>query len=332
MSLQLKFGHKILLTAAAVTVVVFCLFALYNDYRQARSIQDDLHNTMQNLGNVLADNVARLLAEPAMASTFVASYIGTADGHFVIKPDRTMPDGYDARQRSWYTDAVSTDAPVLTGPYIGAGTDYLVMTQAVPVKGPSGLIGVLGVNLNLDKLAKIINAVDLNGLGYAFLVSADGKILVHPDKNLVTHKLQDVFADHPPVISTDISEVTEKGKARIITFTPVAGLPSVKWYIGLSVDKDKAYAALHDFRVSALIASLIAVLVTVALLGLIIKTLLRPLNIMGKAMQDIAEGEGDLTRRLRVVSHDEFGSLAQSFNRFVERIQHSIRSEERRVG
>ncbi|MER0843132.1 HAMP domain-containing protein, partial [Pseudomonas aeruginosa] len=46
---------------------------------------------------------------------------------------------------------------------------------------------------------------------------------------------------------------------------------------------------------------------------------------MGRAMQDIAQGEGDLTKRLKVTSNDEFGTLANAFNRFVERIHESIR-------
>lgn len=42
-------------------------------------------------------------------------------------------------------------------------------------------------------------------------------------------------------------------------------------------------------------------------------------------MEDISLGEGDLTRRLAVQSRDEIGQLATAFNRFVERIHHSIR-------
>ena len=52
---------------------------------------------------------------------------------------------------------------------------------------------------------------------------------------------------------------------------------------------------------------------------------MRPLRIMGKAMQDIAQGEGDLTKRLEIHSQDEFGQMAGSFNQFVERIHSSIR-------
>ncbi len=61
------------------------------------------------------------------------------------------------------------------------------------------------------------------------------------------------------------------------------------------------------------------------LLGMLIRVLMQPLTDMGRAMQDIAQGEGDLTKRLKVTSNDEFGTLANAFNRFVERIHESIR-------
>ncbi|MCP1508547.1 methyl-accepting chemotaxis protein [Pseudomonas marginalis] len=52
---------------------------------------------------------------------------------------------------------------------------------------------------------------------------------------------------------------------------------------------------------------------------------MQPLHMMTRAMQDIADGEGDLTRRLTLQNHDEFGILGNAFNRFVERIHTSIR-------
>jgi methyl-accepting chemotaxis protein len=64
-----------------------------------------------------------------------------------------------------------------------------------------------------------------------------------------------------------------------------AGLPSAQWYIGLSIDKDKAYAALSQFRTSAIIAMLIAVAAIAGLLGLLIPVLMSPLTTMGRAMQ-----------------------------------------------
>jgi len=46
----------------------------------------------------------------------------------------------------------------------------------------------------------------------------------------------------------------------------------------------------------------------------------KPINDISDAMRDIAEGEGDLTRRLPVKSKDEIGQLAEHFNLFVEKI------------
>jgi methyl-accepting chemotaxis protein len=51
----------------------------------------------------------------------------------------------------------------------------------------------------------------------------------------------------------------------------------------------------------------------------------RPLRLASKAMRDIAEGEGDLTQRLEVLSKDEIGQLAEGFNRFAGNIQELLR-------
>ncbi len=82
---------------------------------------------------------------------------------------------------------------------------------------------------------------------------------------------------------------------------------------------------LSEFRTSAVIATIIAVVIIIALLGMLIRVLLQPLHLMTRAMQDIADGEGDLTRRLTIQNNDEFGTLGNAFNRFVERIHTSIR-------
>ena len=46
-----------------------------------------------------------------------------------------------------------------------------------------------------------------------------------------------------------------------------------------------------------------------------------PLNQTVAALEDVAEGEGDLTRRIELRSKDEFGQLADAFNRFSAKLQ-----------
>lgn len=348
MTNNLKFSHKILLAASLVVIAAFSLFTLYNDYLQRNAIRDDLESYLHEMGNVTASNISNwlsgrillvesaaqsvardpspesltgLLEQKALTSSFAFTYLGNADGSFVMRPDAKMPEDYDPRTRPWYTDAVAAGGTTLTEPYVDAATSALIITIATPAKST----GVVGGDLSLQTLIDIINSLDFDGMGYAFLVSSDGKILVHPDKELVMKNLSEVYPKNTPRISSEFSEAELDGSQRILTFTPVKGLPSVNWHIGLSVDKEKAYAMLSEFRASAIIATIIAVVLIMLLLSMLISVLMQPLNVMGKAMEDIAQGEGDLTKRLTIQSNDEFGRLAAAFNQFVERIHTSIR-------
>ncbi|RMN47000.1 methyl-accepting chemotaxis sensory transducer with Cache sensor [Pseudomonas syringae] len=68
------------------------------------------------------------------------------------------------------------------------------------------------------------------------------------------------------------------------------------------------------------------VLVVIGIIGMLLTgTLLRPLGLMKNNLDDIAAGEGDLTRRLAISSNDELGDLAGSFNRFVDKIHGMVR-------
>ncbi|MDF2398382.1 methyl-accepting chemotaxis protein [Pseudomonas protegens] len=352
MNKNLRFSHKILLAASLIVIAAFALFTLYNDYLQRNAIRNDLDNYLQEMGDVTAKNiqtwlagrallienisqsvalnpdpanVSNLLEQKSVSSTFMGAYLGNKDGTFIIRPDSKMPDGYDPRARPWYKSAESSNGSALTEPYIDLASGQLVISIVDSVIKAGQRIGVVGGDLSLQVIADSINALDFDGMGYAFLISADGKILVHPDKNLVMKTLKDVYPQDTPRISNELSEISVDGKTRIVTFTPIKGLSSVNWYIGLSVDKDKAFAMLSEFRTSALIATLTAVALTIALLGLLIRLLMQPLHVMTRAMQDIADGEGDLTRRLSIHNQDEFGILGNAFNRFVERIHNSIR-------
>ena len=348
--MKLKFSHKILLAGCGIVVLAFSLFALYNDHLQSKSIRSNLEFSMDQAGVLTASSVTNwldgrllllqnlagnaanhdypaaqheLISQPAFTSNFLFTYLGDADGSFIQTPDEELPDDYDPRTRPWYTGATQANGVFLTEPYQDPTGD-MVVTIATPVKRHGQLTGVVGGDLSLRTLIGIINSVDFGGLGHAFLVSGDGQVLVTPQQDHLMKNLGEIYTGDVPRIASGLQPVQLEGQQRLLSFTPIAGLPSVDWYIGLSIDRDKAYAPLSQFRTSAIIAMLIAVLAIAVLLSLLIKVLMRPLQNMSRAMADIAEGEGDLTRRLAVESRDEFGTLSASFNQFVERIHASI--------
>ncbi|MEH6797943.1 MAG: methyl-accepting chemotaxis protein [Halopseudomonas sabulinigri] len=342
---QLSFNQKIVGAACVVVIAAFAAFSVYNDYLQRKTLQDNLQTYLADAGSLTAENISNwlsgrilllenlaantqseapdrlvpLLEQRTLAQTFDFSYLGGANGEFTMRPESEMPADYDPRTRPWFKDARAAGETILTAPYVDAATGDLTMTIATPAGA-----AVAAGDLNLKAISQIINALDFNGLGYAFLVSRDGSILVHPDSSLQMKTLRDIYPQNTPQISSGLSETELDGHPRLLTFVPVSGLPGVEWYVGLSVDRDKAFASLTSFRISALIAALIALAAIVLLLSLLMRYLLRPLNSLGLALDNIAKGEGDLTKRLPVNSDDEFGRLASAFNQFVERIHDSI--------
>ncbi|WP_201264099.1 methyl-accepting chemotaxis protein [Salinivibrio sp. HTSP] len=66
------------------------------------------------------------------------------------------------------------------------------------------------------------------------------------------------------------------------------------------------------------------VIVTGLIVGWFAQRMGQPVNNMLEKLNDIANGEGDLTQRLSIHGHDEIAQLGHAFNRFVEKLQHTI--------
>ena len=352
MTRNMKFSHKILLAAALVVAVAFACFIFFNDYRQREALSSSTEASMQELGSLTTSNIQtwlesriqllqslsqqvavdgnapaslkRIIDLPAYTGNFQLSYFGGADGVMFSVPAGNRAPDYDPRARGWYKAANSAQQTIVTEPYIAASSGKLVITVATPVQRQGQMLGVAGADIDLTSVSAIINSLNFGGHGHAFIVSADGKILIHPDSKLVLKTLAEAYPNGAPKVSAGLKEVEFNGKTQLISFTHVNGVPSADWYVALVLDKDTAFAMLSEFRTSALIAMVIAVVIIIALLGMLIRVLMQPLLTMGRAMHDIAEGEGDLTKRLVIHGNDEFGALGTSFNRFVERIHTSI--------
>jgi len=77
-----------------------------------------------------------------------------------------------------------------------------------------------------------------------------------------------------------------------------------------------------EWQKTTIVSSLVALaVITMLSVFFMVKVIVYPINKTVKLMEDIGDGEGDLTQRLEVGSKDEMALIAGAFNRFVERIQ-----------
>ena len=75
----------------------------------------------------------------------------------------------------------------------------------------------------------------------------------------------------------------------------------------------------------SVVISLVCLIAGVLLSFFLVSMILKPITNTVDILKDIAEGEGDLTRRIEVKNKDEVGDLAKWFNTFIEKIQSIIK-------
>ncbi|TVL21561.1 chemotaxis protein [Shewanella xiamenensis] len=109
-------------------------------------------------------------------------------------------------------------------------------------------------------------------------------------------------------------------------------IPGTDWMLGTGVYVDDIDAVVEDYRAAAyeqmmskslgvLLIALILAAITAAVILLTAHRMVTPIKNMADNLNDIAKGEGDLTKRLTVTGEDEIAQLGRSFNLFVDKLQ-----------
>ncbi len=348
--LQLKFAHKIILVSVALLILALTVSTTINYITLKRDTQDNLNRAIDEIGHSVAgnisywlngklrivdsiaqstsaepqtENVLKMVKQAALAGDFKNAYVGLeSTGEFILDDAAlVLPEGFDARGRPWYTQTKQARKSSFTEPYLDVTINKLVISPVAPVEVNGNFVGVAGGDILLDDISNILNAIDFLDIGYAYLVTSEGKILSHPQAGYVEKSVKDLLGQQPPFVK-ELNEIDAKN---IVSFVPIKGIESVNWYVGVLLDREKAYQSLVSARNTAIIVGVISLLVSVVLLHFLFAHLMKPIYHLNAAIKDISEGDGDLTQRLLVDTQDEIGQLSQNFNGFIERVHHSMK-------
>ena len=94
---------------------------------------------------------------------------------------------------------------------------------------------------------------------------------------------------------------------------------------------NKIGGALRDLIIYSVL--FLAGIVSILLLVIaVFKYVLANINMLTEEAKNLASGEGDLTRRIKINTHDELGELAEWFNKFIEKTQIMIRDIKNNLG
>ncbi|WP_186168251.1 methyl-accepting chemotaxis protein [Burkholderia gladioli] len=251
--------------------------------------------------------------------------IGTHWGGYVQWPMETMNgDHYDPRVRPWYMAAMEAggDRVVRPAPYLSAaGSGGAIIPFAKIVKNAGGdVLGVLEGDVSLEGFAKLTNGIRFGDTGYLIVTDNNGRVLIDPrDKS---HEFKDF-----KTLGDGYAQLAAAADGRTpvsLDATAYQGFaytsPKNNWRYYALEPQSEMMGAANALTLQLLGTGALVIVLVLAAIVALSRRIVVPLRSLAGTMNEIAVGDGDLTRRLPVVSHDEVGLLAGRFNAFVEKL------------
>jgi two-component system, NtrC family, sensor kinase len=205
---------------------------------------------------------------------------------------------------------------------------------AVPIEPFRGeIIGVLTATVNVRYVWDVVQEIRVGESGYAYVVSATGALVAHPDLFLVLQRKD--FSDLPQVSALrDPGEET----AGIGAYQNVYGkwvlashaaIPDVGWTVVVERPLTEAYGPLIASLARTGGILLVACLTAVGAAVLLGRRVLHPIEELRRGAARLEAG--DLETKLTVETGDEFEELADDFNRMAARLKDSYADLEKKV-
>ncbi|MGL1930981.1 MAG: methyl-accepting chemotaxis protein [Desulfotalea sp.] len=257
-------------------------------------------------------------------------YWNRGSGQIIVEPlaDYATPGAGD-----YYLAPLKSGNETITEPYYYsiAGKDTLLTSLAVPIKIGNQTIGVVGVDLSLAGFEALIDKVKPFEIGYGALLSNEGVFVGHPKKELVGKNVSDF-------VGQEIIKAIRKGESESLTqksvkskttsyfhFVPIQiGQTTTPWSFAVVAPLDKILEGANSITRSAIVIGVISMFVFIIVVFFLSGSIITPIKKIALGIDDIAQGEGDLTARLKVSRQDEVGELAGGFNLFVEKLHGMI--------
>ncbi|MGR6861084.1 methyl-accepting chemotaxis protein [Aliivibrio salmonicida] len=272
---------------------------------------------VDGLSNYVSDN-EELLYLAQEAGNFLISYYTYYDGRLLTSDPNLDVTGLDLRDADWYIDAQKQSDILVTSPYFEPILKDTVVTIAKSTKD-----AVVASDLSISILIKQVAGMALPDNGEAILVDSEGKIIAYTDAELVQQPLSKLSSQ------LDLNKVEQASKNKQLTQVMfdrqqkekllwAINIPNIDWTLVLAIDKETLEAPLKEQLINQLIGAGVVLVISILAMAYIMSIMFAPLLRITAALAAIANGNGDLTQRLKIESHDEIGELANSFNVFTE--------------
>lgn len=302
----------------------------YTDNSLKRLIRDVLESNREIYG-------AGVAFEPnaAAASRPLEPYFYRKGGEIVPTPD----DEFHNPTSDWYQIPKELGKKEWSEPYIDEGCGGALMSScSVPVYDGVGdkrrFRGIVVSDVSLNWLTEIVSSIKVLETGYSFLLSRNGTILTHPDKEMIMNETIFSLAEsrNNPILR-DIGRRMIRGESGFIPYTDTRGVDSwmyyspvssTGWTLAVVFPKAELFAGIRSLTMTVALMLFAGILLLAAAVAAIARSITTPLHALAEATEVIASGNFD-AELPPVCSGDEVGTLTKAFVSMKEALKKYIR-------
>ncbi|CAH0263345.1 methyl-accepting chemotaxis protein [Pseudomonas sp. PvR086] len=262
-----------------------------------------------------------------------------------VDDQKTLSTG--VRASEYYLCSKETKKSCVIDPAPYKVGDKIVMLASFiePIMLNGAFQGIVGADLSVNFIQEMLlgaNQKLYSGAGEMALIGGNGRIVAYTkDPSKFGEKVSDILdskqiANMANLKRGEVTYTVDKAQGRIELYLPFGiGQTDARWTLMLQLPLNAVMADLQKLQ-SDLDAQRKSDTFGMAMVGLLIAGIgllviwlvghgiARPLKQMVTMLDDIAQGEGDLTRRLTSDRSDELGSIAKGFNTFLAKLQAMI--------
>ncbi|NMG68963.1 methyl-accepting chemotaxis protein [Parazoarcus communis] len=255
------------------------------------------------------------------ASGRLVPYWNRGDGNLKVEP---LVDYDQTGAGDYYQVPKRTGQPFVSDPYeyeVG-GRKMLIASLVQPVMIRGRFYGIAGADIALDAMSQWLGDIKPFGVGYVTILSQSGLVVYGPERNAVGRTASTLPAPALAALARgeEYSWLDDEGISHFLERIEIQGAEHA-WGAIVSVPREVITESADQLLRTAIVLGLLSLVLTAAVIFTLLTALTRPLNQLAKAMEDLAGGEGDLTRRLDIRSDDELGRVAGSVNAFLTSLQ-----------
>jgi methyl-accepting chemotaxis protein len=218
---------------------------------------------------------------------------------------------------------------VITEPYWYSYTykkedEMLESSICIPVLQSTKFLGLMGIDLVLERFEKLVKPIKPYKGSYAFFVSNAGTFIYHPDAKNIGKSLIDDNPEANEKYHFDLymqngesfSFERNDGAGRyFVTFAPVyVGDTNTPWYLSVVVPYEQMIAKADKNMFETFFIGLLGILILGVILFFIAKNMTRPLLKVSSILEELSSGKLSSKDELTIKTKDEIGAIVLALN------------------